>query len=153
MRARLSYFCGPPPSCNLEFTSEFPTKRHMCGMLTVCPLLIEQETPVHPPCWIDIAKLRSEHRICGILTGTLPHLSQQNVFLGPPLVLMPEEVVLLVEKGACAHLTIVIYLFLSRTRHIGRRPTISRGAIYTRITTMGRWQKRCHESAIRPGAS
>ncbi|KAF7972652.1 hypothetical protein HWV62_17326 [Athelia sp. TMB] len=36
--------------------------------------------------------------MCGILTGTLPHLSQQNVFLGVPLVLMPEEVVVLVEK-------------------------------------------------------
>ena len=32
------------------------------------------------------------------LTGTLPHLSQQNVFLGVPLVLLPEEVVLLIEK-------------------------------------------------------
>ncbi|KAH9967972.1 hypothetical protein BC827DRAFT_1169438 [Russula dissimulans] len=44
------------------------------------------------------ATLRSEHRICGVLSGTLPHLSQQNVFLGLPLVLMPEELVLLVEK-------------------------------------------------------
>ncbi|KAF8738522.1 hypothetical protein AX14_011173 [Amanita brunnescens Koide BX004] len=47
----------------------------------------------------DIAILRSEHRICGILTGTLPHLSQQNVFLGVPLALMPEETVYLVDKG------------------------------------------------------
>lgn len=47
----------------------------------------------------DIATLRSEHRICGILTGTLPHLSQQNVFLGVPLALMPEETVYLVDKG------------------------------------------------------
>ncbi|KAI0253839.1 hypothetical protein BJV78DRAFT_1274347 [Lactifluus subvellereus] len=45
-----------------------------------------------------VATLRSEHRICGVLAGTLPHLSQQNVFLGLPLVLMPEELVLLVEK-------------------------------------------------------
>ncbi|KIM80807.1 hypothetical protein PILCRDRAFT_822087 [Piloderma croceum F 1598] len=45
----------------------------------------------------DITTLRSKHHICGILTGTLPHLSQQNVFLGVPLVLMPEEVVFLVE--------------------------------------------------------
>ncbi|KAI6131866.1 hypothetical protein EDD17DRAFT_1478101 [Pisolithus thermaeus] len=50
----------------------------------------------------DVAKLRSRHGICGMLTGTLPHLSQQNVFLGVPLLLMPEEVVFLVEKGlAC----------------------------------------------------
>jgi len=48
---------------------------------------------------IDIAILRSKHHVCGILTGTLPHLSQQNVFLGTPLILLPEEVVLLVEKG------------------------------------------------------
>ncbi|KAF7796727.1 hypothetical protein EIP86_007910 [Pleurotus ostreatoroseus] len=46
----------------------------------------------------DLAILRSQHHICGVLTGTLPHLSQQNVFLGVPLVLLPEEVVLLVGK-------------------------------------------------------
>jgi len=45
-----------------------------------------------------VATLRSEHRICGVLSGTLPHLSQQNLFLGLPLVLVPEELVLLVEK-------------------------------------------------------
>lgn len=48
---------------------------------------------------VDITTLRSQHHICGILTGTLPHLSQQNVFLGVPLILMPEEAVLLVENG------------------------------------------------------
>ncbi|KAF8968371.1 hypothetical protein BDZ97DRAFT_1655256 [Flammula alnicola] len=48
----------------------------------------------------DIAVIRSKHHICGVLTGTLPHLSQQNVFLGVPLVLMPEEAVLLVDIGA-----------------------------------------------------
>ncbi|KIY51019.1 tRNA-intron endonuclease catalytic domain-like protein [Fistulina hepatica ATCC 64428] len=46
----------------------------------------------------DIALIRSRHRLCGILTGTLPHLSQQNLFLGIPLQLMPEEVYLLVSK-------------------------------------------------------
>ena len=48
--------------------------------------------------FLDVAALRSEHRICGVLSGTLPHLSQQNLFLGLPLVLVPEELVLLVEK-------------------------------------------------------
>ncbi|KAI0060793.1 tRNA-intron endonuclease catalytic domain-like protein [Artomyces pyxidatus] len=46
----------------------------------------------------DAATLRAQHHICGVLAGTLPHLSQQNVFLGLPLILMPEELVLLVEK-------------------------------------------------------
>ncbi|KAF9476329.1 hypothetical protein BDN70DRAFT_839450 [Pholiota conissans] len=47
----------------------------------------------------DIATIRSKYRICGVLTGTLPHLSQQNVFLGAPLVLLPEEAALLVDIG------------------------------------------------------
>ncbi|KAG8739046.1 tRNA-splicing endonuclease subunit [Ceratobasidium sp. 414] len=48
----------------------------------------------------DIATLRTAHRICGTLTGTLPSISQQNVFLGVPLTLLPEEVVTLVDTGA-----------------------------------------------------
>lgn len=42
----------------------------------------------------DVATLRATHHVCGVLTGTLPHASQQNVFLGLPLELLPEEVVL-----------------------------------------------------------
>jgi hypothetical protein len=38
--------------------------------------------------------------MCGCLSGTLPQLPQQNVFLGLPLELMTEEVALLLEKGA-----------------------------------------------------
>ncbi|KIM28957.1 hypothetical protein M408DRAFT_16000 [Serendipita vermifera MAFF 305830] len=47
----------------------------------------------------DVATLRATHHVCGVLTGTLPHASQQNVFLGLPLELLPEEVVLLVKQG------------------------------------------------------
>ena len=47
----------------------------------------------------DIAVIRTDYRVCGTLLGTLPHLSQQNIFLGVPLVLQPEEAVLLVDKG------------------------------------------------------
>ncbi|GAA5888698.1 hypothetical protein JCM16303_003056 [Sporobolomyces ruberrimus] len=46
----------------------------------------------------DIQKLRVQHHICGSLHGTLPQVTQQNVFLGIPLVLAPEEVVLLVKN-------------------------------------------------------
>lgn len=45
-----------------------------------------------------VAYLRREHHICGVLIGSIPHLPQQNVFLGLPLELMPEEAQLLVEK-------------------------------------------------------
>ncbi|KAI9827162.1 MAG: tRNA-splicing endonuclease subunit [Thelocarpon impressellum] len=47
-----------------------------------------------------ITYVRREHRICGVLIGTLAPMPQQNVFLGSPLELLPEEARLLVEKGA-----------------------------------------------------
>lgn len=47
-----------------------------------------------------ISHCRRNHNICGMLVGTIPNLSQQNVFLGVPLQLMPEEARVLVEKGA-----------------------------------------------------
>ncbi|KAI4682459.1 uncharacterized protein J4E88_005349 [Alternaria novae-zelandiae] len=47
-----------------------------------------------------IAHCRRTHNICGLLVGTIPNLSQQNVFLGIPLELMPEEARVLVDKGA-----------------------------------------------------
>lgn len=43
--------------------------------------------------------LRKTHNILGVLVGTLPQFPQQNVFLGLPLELQPEEARLLVEKG------------------------------------------------------
>ncbi|KAF2188082.1 SEN34 subunit of tRNA-splicing endonuclease [Zopfia rhizophila CBS 207.26] len=46
-----------------------------------------------------ISHIRREHNICGVLIGTIPNLSQQNVFLGIPMQLMPEETRLLVEHG------------------------------------------------------
>ncbi|KZZ89481.1 tRNA-splicing endonuclease, SEN34 subunit [Ascosphaera apis ARSEF 7405] len=46
-----------------------------------------------------VTYLRREHHICGVLSGTLPQVPQQNVFLGLPLELMPEEARLLVDKG------------------------------------------------------
>lgn len=53
----------------------------------------------------DIAAIRTEYRVCGTLLGTLPHLLQQNVFLGVPLVLLPEEAALLVDEGRKSPLT------------------------------------------------
>ncbi|KAH0606791.1 uncharacterized protein H6S33_003625 [Morchella sextelata] len=47
-----------------------------------------------------VSHVRASHRMCGCLTGTLPQIPQQNVFLGLPLELMTEEAALLVEKGA-----------------------------------------------------
>jgi tRNA-splicing endonuclease subunit Sen34 len=46
-----------------------------------------------------VSYLRREHRICGVLIGSIPQIPQQNVFLGLPLELMPEEAHLLVAKN------------------------------------------------------
>ncbi|PWW75641.1 SEN34 subunit of tRNA-splicing endonuclease [Tuber magnatum] len=47
-----------------------------------------------------ISHVRRTHRMSGCLTGTLPQIPQQNIFLGLPLELMIEEALLLVEKSA-----------------------------------------------------
>ena len=47
-----------------------------------------------------ITYIRRVHHITGVLIGSIPQIPQQNVFLGVPLELMPEEARLLVRKGA-----------------------------------------------------
>ena len=47
----------------------------------------------------DLERLRMHHHICGTLVGTLPHVAQQNLFLGLPLHLSPEEVACLLKHG------------------------------------------------------
>ena len=43
--------------------------------------------------------LRKHHNILGVLIGTLPQAPQQNVFLGLPLELLPEEARFIVAEG------------------------------------------------------
>lgn len=51
----------------------------------------------------DVVTLREQYHICGTLVGILPQIPQQNVFMGPPLELMPEDVYYLVEELGVAH--------------------------------------------------
>jgi tRNA-splicing endonuclease subunit Sen34 len=46
-----------------------------------------------------ITYLRKTYNICGVLIGSIPQIPQQNIFLGLPLELLPEEAKLLVQKG------------------------------------------------------
>ena len=48
----------------------------------------------------DVSTLRDTYHICGLLTGTLPLIPQQNAFLGLPLQLFREEVTFLMRKRA-----------------------------------------------------
>lgn len=54
--------------------------------------------------------LRREHNICGYNIGTLAQLPSQNGFLGLPIILMPEEAQVLVDKG-------VGYVFNDKAAH------------------------------------
>lgn len=47
----------------------------------------------------DLQTLREKHNMCGVLMGTLPQIAQQNVFLGLPQQLMPEEAAYLERHG------------------------------------------------------
>ncbi|KAG8140498.1 hypothetical protein E2320_003188 [Naja naja] len=49
--------------------------------------------------YADARRIREEHRIVGVLVGALPRKPRQNVRLGLPLELLPEEVRLLLDKG------------------------------------------------------
>jgi tRNA-splicing endonuclease subunit Sen34 len=87
--------------------------------------------------------LRREHHICGVLIGSLPQAPQQNVFLGLPLELMPEEVRLLVEKGLAylvddvrAHQEGLTHAspqrklqYVNRLRDAGRQAALSQAAV------------------------
>ncbi|KAJ5165808.1 TRNA-splicing endonuclease subunit sen34 [Penicillium capsulatum] len=91
--------------------------------------------------------LRREHNICGVLIGTLPQIPQQNVFLGLPLELMPEEARLLVDKGvACivdeakAHHGMQNLLEEDRRQYL--RELESQGIHATRILTDRKDQQR-----------
>ncbi|KAI1740140.1 SEN34 subunit of tRNA-splicing endonuclease [Xylaria scruposa] len=48
----------------------------------------------------DVMYLRRNYNICSVFVGTIPQNPQQNVFMGLPLELMPEEAQVLVEKNA-----------------------------------------------------
>ena len=70
---------------SVAVTEPFPISR-----LADRYLLFDADTVTH---------VRRTHNICGVLIGTIPNLSQQNVFLGLPLELIPEEARVLVERG------------------------------------------------------
>lgn len=46
----------------------------------------------------DVMYLRRNYNICSVFVGTIPQNPQQNLFMGLPLELMPEEAQVLVEK-------------------------------------------------------
>ena len=64
-----------------------------------------------------ITYLRRSHHILGVLIGSIPQIPQQNVFLGLPVQLLPEEARLLVEKE-------IAYIIEDTTWHKSRFSTL-----------------------------
>ncbi|KAI1382363.1 SEN34 subunit of tRNA-splicing endonuclease [Hypoxylon crocopeplum] len=48
----------------------------------------------------DVMYLRRKYNICSVFVGTIPQNPQQNIFMGLPIELMPEEAQVLVDKKA-----------------------------------------------------
>ncbi|KAI1498164.1 SEN34 subunit of tRNA-splicing endonuclease [Biscogniauxia marginata] len=61
----------------------------------------------------DIMYLRRHHNICSVFVGTTPQNPQQNIFMGLPVELMPEEAQVLVDKK-------VAYIFDDAAFHPAR---------------------------------
>ena len=87
-----------------------------------------------------ITHLRRQHHICGVLIGSLPQVPQQNVFLGIPLELMPEEVRLLVDTG-------VAYVVDDVTNHQRALQALSRQEKAAFLKTLRKEGKELAQSA------
>ena len=70
---------------------------------------------------LDAVKLRKDHRIIATPVGSLPRNSKQNVCLGLPLLLMPEQATLLAEKSEMRMRLELVLLTLSTSdvEHFG----------------------------------
>ena len=72
---------------------------------------------------LAVALLRREQNTCGALVGTVPQQPTQNIFLGLPIELRPEEVQSLVQRGA-AHVVDNVAAHQTALHYGDRRPYI-----------------------------
>lgn len=91
-------------------------------------------------CRSDVALLRVHHRITGLTAGTLPGVAQQNAFLGLPLLLAPEEVVLLLSLR-------VAELFDTRAAHVPPTPEQVAERTHERVQAARAMQVAAEEAA------
>lgn len=80
-----------------------------------------------------ITWLRQAHNILGVLIGTLPQIPQQNVFLGLPQELQPEEARLLVDRG----LAFIVDDLDRHTKDLAAKDTAQLEAIRTEMYRQG----------------
>ncbi|KAI1143349.1 SEN34 subunit of tRNA-splicing endonuclease [Hypoxylon sp. FL0543] len=69
----------------------------------------------------NVMYLRRHHNICSVFVGTIPQNPQQNIFMGLPVELMPEEAQVLVDKK-------VAYVVDDGSMHPARIAALDEGA-------------------------
>lgn len=79
--------------------------------------------------YVDALTLRRSHRIVGNFVGALPCQPHQNIWLGLPLELLPEETTLLLEQGAFICLTTLASSLMNQTTFTIYRQKSSRDTI------------------------
>ena len=92
LRIRYRWYVQSTRVMRLQWTSM--KRLIMMAMMMMMMVTLSWSTYLY----LDVRRLRVSHHICGILIGTLPQVAQQNIFLGLPLQLLPEEVAVLVEN-------------------------------------------------------
>ncbi|KAI1198711.1 SEN34 subunit of tRNA-splicing endonuclease [Nemania serpens] len=89
----------------------------------------------------DVMFLRRNHNICSVFVGTIPQNPQQNVFMGLPLELMPEEAQVLVVKK-------VAYVADDATFHPARLAAFDESARRAHVQLLKNQGKRMQAAMI-----
>ncbi|KAI1124650.1 SEN34 subunit of tRNA-splicing endonuclease [Nemania abortiva] len=89
----------------------------------------------------DIMYLRRNQNICSVFVGTIPQNPQQNVFMGLPLELMPEEAQVLVEKK-------IAYVVDDATFHPARLATMDESSRRAYVQSLKNQGKKMQMAVI-----
>ncbi|KAI0023010.1 tRNA intron endonuclease [Xylariomycetidae sp. FL0641] len=89
----------------------------------------------------DVMYLRRNHNICSVYVGTIPQNPQQNVFMGLPVELMPEEAQVLVNKK-------VACIVDDATFHPARLASMDDATRRTYLQSLKDEGRRAHMAAI-----
>ncbi|KAI8631957.1 SEN34 subunit of tRNA-splicing endonuclease [Xylariaceae sp. FL1651] len=89
----------------------------------------------------DVMYLRRNYNICSVFIGTIPQNPQQNVFMGLPLELMPEEAQVLVRKK-------VAYIADDATFHPSRLAVVDQASRQAYLQSLKNQGKRLQMAAI-----
>lgn len=92
-----------------------------------------------------VTYLRRTHNMCGTLIGSIPQVPQQNIFMGLPVELMPEEAILLVRK----EIAYIVDDFAWHKQTFGTSEGTDRAKYLSSLRTAGFKAKKDNEAVSR----